>query len=72
MELRKVRPAKRNAWLGVGFIAFALLVSAITNGMTPTTQLGALLPGLTIGLSALIGIILLLVAIVQAILNRRS
>jgi hypothetical protein len=56
----------------VGFLVFAFLVSAITNGMTPTTKMQALLPGLIMGLAGWAAIILFIVAIVQAILNRRA
>jgi hypothetical protein len=69
---RKDRPAKRNALIGVGFLVLTFILSAIQSGMRPTTQMGALLPGLLTGLAGWAAIILFIVAIVQAILNRRA
>lgn len=69
---RRDRPAGRNAMIGVGFLVLAFIFSAIQSGSRPTTQLGALIPGLLTGLAGWVAIILFIVAIVQAILNRRS
>ena len=68
----KIRPASRNAWIGAGVLAFSFLVSLMTNGMRPTTQLEALIPGLIIGLAGWVAIIMFGIAIVQAVLNRRE
>lgn len=69
---RRYRPAKRNALIGVGFLVLTFILSAIQSGMRPTTYMGALLPGLLTGLAGWAAIILFIVAIVQAILNRRA
>ena len=67
----KKKPAKKNALIAVGLLAFALIVSGITNNMDHNTKLSALLPGIVVGLSGWAAIILFIIAIVQAVRNRK-
>lgn len=66
---RKKRKAGRTALIGVGFMVLCFMLAAIP-WERPTTQIEALLPGLLIGLAGWTAIILFIIAIVQAILNR--
>lgn len=68
----KKRPAKKNALIGVGLLALCLIVSAITNNMDPNTKLEALLPSIIVGLSGWAAIIYFIVAIIQAVRNRKG
>jgi hypothetical protein len=68
----KKRPAGRNAAIGAGFLVLCIVTAIITEGITPTTKLGAILPGLIIGLTGWAAIIMFIIAIVQAIRNRRA
>ena len=67
----KKRPAKKNALIGVGLLALSLIVSAITNDMDPNTKLEALLPGIIFGLSVWAAITFFIIAIIQAVRNRK-
>lgn len=67
----KKRPAKKNALIGVGLLSLSLIVSAITSNMDPNTKFQALLPGIIVGLSAWAAITLFIIAIIQAISNRK-
>lgn len=69
---RKKRSAGRTAAIGAGFLVLGLISTAIQGGMRPTTQLGAILPGLITGLAIWAAIILFIVAIIQAIRNRKA
>ncbi len=69
---RKKRPAGRTAAIGAGFLVLAFICAAIQGGMRPTTQLEAILPGLITGLAGWAAIILFIVAIIQAIRNRKA
>jgi len=65
------KSAGRTALIGLGCLVLTFICAVIQSGMKPTTQLEALLPGLAIGLAGWAAIILFIVAIVQAIQNRR-
>jgi len=70
-RLQKPRRPKRNALIGLGFLALSFLAAAIQQAMAPpTTKLGAMLPGLFVGVLGWVAIILFIVAIVQAIRNK--
>ena len=69
---RKKRPAGRTAAIGAGFLVLVFIGSVISAGMQPTTQLGAILPGFIIGLAGWVAITLFVIAIVQAIRNRKE
>ena len=68
----KHRRAGRTALIGVGFVVVMFIFAAIQTGNSPTTKIGALLPGLITGLAGWAAIILFVVAIVQAIRNRKA
>ena len=68
---QKKKPAKKNALIAVGFLALSLIVSAITNDMDPNTKFEALLPGIIMGLCGWTAIILFIIAIIQAVRNRK-
>ncbi len=68
----KKKSAGRTAVIGAGFLVLAFISSAIQTETTPTTKVGAILPGLITGLAALAAIILFIVAIAQAIRNRNA
>jgi hypothetical protein len=70
--MKKVRPAGRNAVIGLVFLILTFILAALQSGARPTTQLGAIFPGLLTGLAGWIAIIFFIIAIVQAILNRRK
>lgn len=68
---RKKRPAKRNAIIGVVAFIFGILWQTTTMGKTPTTKLEAIVPGFITGLLYWTAITFFIVAIIQAIRNRR-
>lgn len=66
------KPAGRTAAIAVGLLAFSFACTAIQSGMNPTTQMGALLPGMIAGGAGFAAIILFVVALIQAIQNWRA
>jgi len=70
-RLQKPRRPKRNALIGLGFLALFFSTEAIRQAMgPPATKLGALLPGMFVGVLGWVAIILFIVAIVQAVRNK--
>jgi predicted nucleic acid-binding Zn ribbon protein len=69
---RKKKRAGRTAMIGAAFLVASLVFAAISSGSRPTTKLGAILPGLLGGLAAWTAITLFVIAIVQAIGNRKA
>ena len=67
----KKRPAKKNALIGVGLLALCFIVSAITTQMDPNTKFEILLPSIISGLSGWAAITLFIIAIIQAVRNRK-
>ena len=66
------RPAGKTALMGIGCLLASFILAAATTNLRPTTKLGAILPGLTIGLLGWAAIILFIIAIVQVVRNRRA
>jgi peptidoglycan/LPS O-acetylase OafA/YrhL len=66
----KKRRAGRTALIGLGFLVLAFILGAIMG--TPTSQAGAVLGSLMIVGSMFAAIILFIVAIVQAVGNRKA
>lgn len=69
---QKKKPAGITAAIGVGLLVLSFVFSAIGSGMNPTTQLEAVLPGAISSLAFVASVILIIVAIIQAIQNRKS
>ena len=72
-RLQKPRRPKRNALVGLGFLVATFLAAAAQGAMgQATTKFGAMFPGLIVGLLGWTAIILLVVALVQVIRNKRD
>jgi predicted nucleic acid-binding Zn ribbon protein len=67
---RRKRRAGRTALIGLGLLVLAFILEIISG--RPTSQLGAILSGLLIVGAMLAAIILFIVAIVQAVGNRKT
>ena len=70
--MSKQRPAGRNAIIGAVCLVVGFTVQAVSGGVRPTTQLGAILPGFITGLAIVVGIAFLIVSMFQAGLGSRK
>ncbi len=65
-------PVKNLVIWGIVCLALSVIISLVIQNNAPKTQMGALLPGLIQGLLALGFIVLEIIAIVNAIINKKN
>ncbi len=66
------KPVKNLVIWGILCLAFSVIISLVVQNNAPKTQMGAVLPGLLMGLLALGFIVLVIIAIVNAITNKKN
>lgn len=68
----KKRPAGRNALIGLGAFVLGILFQVIASNISPATKTAAILPGFISGLLYWTALVMFIIAIVQAIRNKKA